>query len=92
MYEKADDIRIELPLGWQVGSLPQPVTIVATVLVYTMKAENDKGALHLERHLKCSLTVLEQKYYTALRGFYQAVRSADEQQIVLQPAGASAGN
>lgn len=92
MYEKADDIHIELPLGWQVGSLPQPVTNDAKVLVYTMKTENEKGALHLERHLKCSLTVLEQKYYNALRNFYQSVRSADEQQIVLQPLGASSGN
>jgi len=92
MYEKADDVRIELPLGWQVSSLPQPVTNDAKLLVYTMKAENDKGALHLERHLKCNLTILDQKYYGALRNFYQSVRSADEQQIVLQPLGVSSGN
>ena len=92
MFEKVDDIRIELPLGWQVGTLPQPVTNDAKLLVYTMKAENDKGNLHLERRLKCDLTILEQKYYNALRNFYQSVRSADEQQIVLQPAGVSAGN
>ena len=92
MNEKVDDVRIELPLGWQVGSLPQPVTNDAKLLVYTMKAENDKDALHLERHLKCGLTILEQKYYNALRNFYQSVRSADEQQIVLQPQGVSSRN
>ena len=92
MYEKSDDVRIELPLGWQVSSLPQPVTNDAKLLLYTMKAENEKGALRLERHLKCSLTILEQKYYNALRSFYQSVRSADEQQIVLQPLGVSSGN
>jgi len=91
-YEKSDDVRVELPLGWQVGSLPQPVNNDAKLLVYTMKVENDKGTLHLERHLKCSLTILEQKYYGNLRNFYQSVRSADEQQIVLQPMGASSGN
>jgi len=92
MYEKSDDVRIELPLGWQVSSLPQPATNDAKVLVYSLKAENDKGTLHLERHLKSSLTILEQKYYNALRNFYQSVRSADEQQIVLQPLGVSSGN
>jgi len=92
MYEKSDDVRIELPLGWQVSSLPQPVTNDAKLLVYTMKTENEKGALRLERHLKCSLTILEQKYYNALRSFYQSVRSADEQQIVLRPLGISSGN
>jgi hypothetical protein len=92
MYEKSDDVRIELPLGWQVSSLPQPATNDAKVLVYSLKAENDKGTLHLERHLKSSLTILEPKYYNALRNFYQSVRSADEQQIVLQPLGVSSGN
>jgi len=91
-YEKSDDVRIALPLGWQVSSLPQPATNDAKVLVYSMKADNDKGTLHLERHLKCSLTILEPKYYNSLRNFYQSVRSADDQQIVLQPLGVSAGN
>ena len=54
--------------------------------------ENDKGSLHLERHLKSNLTFLEPKYYGALRNFYQTVRSGDDEQIVLQPMGASGGN
>jgi hypothetical protein len=91
MYEKSDDVRVELPLGWQVSSVPQPVKKDAKVLVYTLQVEDDKGTLHLERSLNSSLTMLEQKYYGALRNFYQAVRSADEQQIVLQPLGLSSG-
>jgi hypothetical protein len=92
MNEKSDDVRIELPLGWKVSSLPQPVTNDAKVIVYTLKVEDDKGALHLERRLHSSLTILEQKYYGALRNFYQAVRSADDLQIVLQPLAVSSGN
>ena len=92
MYEKSDDVRIELPLGWQVSSLPKPAANDEKVLVYSMKADNDKGTLHLERHLKCSLTMVEPKYYSSLRNFYQSVRSADDQQIVLQPLGVSSGN
>lgn len=92
MYEKSDDVRIELPLGWQVSSLPQPVNNDAKLIVYTMKVENDKSSLHLERSLKSSLTTLDPKYYGTLRNFYQAARSADEQQIVLQPIGLSSKN
>jgi Domain of Unknown Function with PDB structure (DUF3857) len=92
MYEKSDDVRIELPLGWQVSSLPQAVNNDAKLIVYTMKVENDKGTLHLERRLKCSLTILDQKYYATLRNFYQSVRSGDDQQIVLQPMESSGGN
>jgi hypothetical protein len=35
---------------------------------------------------------LEAKYYPALRNFFQAVRTGDEEQIVLQPGTASASN
>jgi hypothetical protein len=91
-FEKADVVHIELPLGWQVGSLPQAQNNDAKVIAYSLKVENNKGSLHVERHLKSNLTFLEQKYYGALRNFYQSVRSGDDQQIVLQPMGTSGGN
>ena len=91
-FEKIDDVRIELPLGWQVGTVPQPVNSDGKIINYSLKVENDKGTLHLERSLKNSITMLDQKYYGALRNFYQSVRSGDEQQIVLQPVGSSSGN
>jgi len=91
-FEKIDDVRIELPLGWQVGTVPQPVNSDGKIINYSLKVENDKGTLHLERSLKSRITILDQKYYLALRNFYQSVRSGDEQQIVLQPVGSSSGN
>jgi hypothetical protein len=91
-YEKTDDVRIELPLGWQVGSVPKAVNNDAKVIAYSLKVENENGTLHLERHLRNNITMLDQKYYAALREFYQTVRSGDDQQIVLQPVGSSSGN
>jgi len=91
-YEKMDDVRIQLPLGWQVSSLPQPLNTDAKVMLYTLKAENDKGSLHVERHLRNGLSYLEVKYYGALRDFYQVVRTGDEQQVVLQPGATAAVN
>ncbi len=90
--EKLDDVRIDLPAGWQVGSLPQPKTEDGKVILYSLKVENDKGTLHLERRLRRDLISLEQKYYPALRNFYQTVRTEDEQQIVLQPGTSAATN
>ena len=92
MYQKQDDVEIELPLGWQVSSLPQPVVQDAKAVVYNLKTENKNGTLHLERQLKVELAYLEPKYYPTLRNFYQLVKNADEQQIVLQPMGVSSGN
>jgi len=90
--QKIDDISIQLPLGWQVSSLPAPQNQDGHVIVYTLKVENDKGTLHLKRLLNVDILQLEQKYYGALRNFYQTVRAGDESQIVLQPGAATAGD
>jgi hypothetical protein len=57
-----------------------------------MQAENNKGTLHLNRALNVDILLLEQKYYPALRNFFQVVRTTDEEQVVLQPASANASN
>jgi hypothetical protein len=62
------------------------------VVLYALNVENNKGTLHLTRKLKIDLLILEAQYYTALRNFFHTVRSGDEQQVVLQPIGASASN
>jgi hypothetical protein len=91
-YEKVDDITIELPPGWQVGSVPPAEDQDKGLVGYSLKVENGKNVLQLTRKLKVDFLILEQKYYPALRLFFQAVRTADEQQIVLQPGTATASN
>jgi hypothetical protein len=91
-YEKVDEVTIELPPGWQVGSVPPAQDQDKGLLAYSLKIENGKDALHLTRKLKVDFLMLDQKYYPALRIFFQAVRTADEGQIVLQPGAATASN
>jgi Domain of Unknown Function with PDB structure (DUF3857) len=91
-YEKLDDVTIDLPLGWQIGSVPPPQVKDGHVVAYSLKVENNKGTLHITRKLNLDVMLLEQKYYMALRNFFQTVRDGDEQQIVLQTGGASATN
>jgi transglutaminase-like putative cysteine protease len=91
-YENVDDITIELPLGWQASSLPAPQKQDGHIILYTLQVDNGKGALHLTRTLNVNILEIEQKYYTALRNFFQNVRAGDEQQIVLQPGTAAASN
>jgi hypothetical protein len=92
MSQKADDVTIELPLGWKVSNLPKPGDRDAKLLVYAMKADEKNGTLHIERRLKRDLVMLEPKYYPAVRSFYESVRTGDEEQIVLQPMGTAARN
>jgi len=91
-FQKVDDIRIELPANWKVDSLPQPRTNDAQLVFYSLKAESEKGGLHLQRTFRSELITLGQEQYQMLRSFYQGVRTGDEEQIVLQPGEASAAN
>jgi hypothetical protein len=84
-FERDDEIDIDLPLGWQISTMPQPQKQDGHIVVYSMKAENNKGTLHLSRTLNVDILMLEQKYYPALRNFFQVVRTGDEQQVILQP-------
>jgi len=88
---KIDDVTIDLPLGWQVSSLPPVQALDAKAALYSLKAEDNKGTLHLTRRLNMDLLMVSQKLYPTLRNFFQVVRTGDEQQIVLQP-GASAAS
>ena len=91
-YEDLDDITIQLPAGWKVESLPRPQEQDGHVVVYDIKAESSNGVLHLTRKFHLDFLLLDPKYYSALRNFFQVVRAGDEDQVVLQPASATASN
>ena len=91
-FQKMDDVSIDLPLSWQVSSVPKPVDHDAKAAKYTLKVESDKGTLHLTRTLRSDLLMIDTKHYGTLRSFFQAVRTGDEQQIIVQPAAAAASN
>jgi hypothetical protein len=91
-YEKADDVTVELPPGWQVSSVPAARNEDGHVVVYTLKVEQSPGTLRLTRKLTVDFLMLEPKYYNALRNFFQAVRTSDAVQIVLLPGEIHASN
>lgn len=90
--EKDDDITVALPAGWQVSSLPKDIVQDSRVVVYSLKAEDQKTSVHITRKLSSDILLMDPKYYLSLRNFYQGVRTADEQQILLQPGGTTASN
>jgi hypothetical protein len=91
-FEKADDVTLELPAGWRIDSVPPAVDQTGRVVGYSLKVEKNKGEVHLSRVVNVDFLMLEAKYYSALRKFFQGVRAGDEQQIVLQPGAATASN
>jgi hypothetical protein len=91
-YSESDDINIQIPAGWQVSSLPPGWNDTGKVVAYTLKVENDKGKLHLTRTLAVDFILMEVKYYTPLRNYFQDIKTTDDQQIVLDPGATRAGN
>ena len=91
-FQKFDEVTIELPLGWQVSSLPPAKIQDARAIKYTLKADESKGTLHVTRALDVDILLVDTKLYPTLRSFFQIVRTSDEQQIVLQPGAAAAKN
>jgi hypothetical protein len=91
-HERAEDVTVELPPGWQVSSVPPPQDKNGKVVVYSLKVEQSPGTLRLTRKLTIDVLLLEQKYYGALRNFFQAVRTSDGVQIVVQPGETHASN
>jgi hypothetical protein len=91
-YEKMDEVTINLPAGWKVSNLPPPQAQDGRIVAYSLKAEAASGTVHVVRKLAFNVLLLEQKYYPALRNFFQVVRNGDEEQILLQPDATSANN
>ncbi|MGA7849503.1 MAG: DUF3857 domain-containing protein [Terriglobales bacterium] len=91
-HEKADDMTVALPPGWQVSSVPTPQNQDRHVVLYTLNVEQSAGTLRLTRKLTFDVLLVEQKYYPALRNFFQVVRTSDGEQIVLQPGEVHASN
>ncbi len=91
-YTKFDDIKIELPLGWKTATVPKPFDQDLKAAEYKLMVENSGVALHIKRDIRCDLVMVPKDMYPSLRGFYQIVRTQDDQQIVLQPGGAAASH
>jgi hypothetical protein len=90
-FQRSDDITIDLPLGWQISSVPEARKLDAKAITYNLDAKNEKGALHLNRALVVDLLLLPQDKYQALRQVFQVVRTVDEEQVALSPGGPTTG-
>jgi hypothetical protein len=91
-YETLDDVTVELPAGWHVASVPAVQNNDGHIVQYSLKVDNNKDVLHLVRKINVDVLMLEVKYYPALRNFFQAVRSGDAEQVLLQPGPSVANN
>jgi len=82
-HQSADHIGIELPANWRVSSTPKPRTDDLTSFVYSTWTEEQAGSLQLNRALSVNSVLVNIKFYGMVQGFFQTVRSGDEDQVIL---------
>ena len=87
-----EHVTINLPTGWLVPDIPQAQKLDLKAATYSLMAENNKSSLHVKRQLVLSLGTVDVKYYPTLRSFFQHVRTADEQQVIVSTGTAAALN
>jgi hypothetical protein len=83
-YDHMDDLRISLPQGWQIASVPKASAVDLKAAKYAYTFRNSEGAAIVHRDLQIQFVLLEQQFYPTLRGLFQSLKSKDEEQIVLQ--------
>jgi hypothetical protein len=91
-YQDIDDVSVVLPPGWQISSLPSAQDEDEKLVAYNLNFEQLPGTVRQRRKLTFDVLLLDQKYYGALRNFFQTIRTGDGEQIVLQPGEVHASN
>ena len=59
---------------------------------YDLAVAGTGNAVQIKRQLKIDFVLMDQKFYAPLRSFFQAVKTSDEQQVLLETGGATSGN
>jgi hypothetical protein len=86
-------VTYQLPAGVTVEGAPADNKIVwAGHAAYLVKSKSDPGKLIIANTVARAFSTAKPEEYTDLRGFYQKVAAANQEQLVLTETAAAAGN
>jgi hypothetical protein len=86
-YQMSDDIAISLPAGMNVETVPAPRNESRDGFDYSLACTVENGTtLHIQRDFRLVKCDFPAFFYDAVRGFFDRVRAADEEQVVLTAA------
>ena len=85
--EEIDDVKFQAPPGYKIETVPALKEIKpGAVVSYEISGSQQGSEAEVKRRLVINGVVFPVQYYTALRSFFNTVKSNDEEQIVLQNA------
>jgi hypothetical protein len=83
-FQVKDDLTVNLPVGYEVESLPERREKTFPFGRYEITREAQGRAVRLVRQLVMDRHFIQVQDYSALRVFYDIVRAGDEEQVVLK--------
>lgn len=85
-----DEVKITVPATLSVGPLPAPQNLNVGAALFTSETKRNGHEITFRRSQTVDMMMIEAKHYNALRKFYSAVLTADQQPLVFAPAAGSA--
>ncbi len=84
-----DEVRLTLPEGFTVATLPAPKQLDAGLLNYKAETTREGNVVTFARTATYKALLIDVKHYAALRKFFSNMTAADQQPLVLAKGGAS---
>jgi Domain of Unknown Function with PDB structure (DUF3857)/Transglutaminase-like superfamily len=81
-----DEVKLTVPANMTVATLPKPEKLDGGALGYQAETKRQEGVITYTRSTNVGVSLIDPKHYPALRNFYSAVTTADQQPLVLVPA------
>ena len=91
-YDETDDIKLRLPSGYKVESLPPARKTDLKAVAWEIAAEAQGNTVEVKRHLAVNGVLFGKDDYTTLRKFFGLVKTNDNAQMVLQNATSAKNN
>lgn len=85
-----DEVKLTIPAELKIATIPAPSELKGGALNYRSETKRQEGVITFKRSSSIGVTMIETKYYDAIRNYYNAMASADEQPLVLTSATAGA--
>jgi hypothetical protein len=85
-HQDSDAVAIQLAPNWKITNSPQTRNQDITAFVFSSSSSANNDTLHLNRQLTINATLVGIQYYPALQTFFEKVRTADADQVILSPA------
>ena len=85
-FQENDYLSIHIPRTLQVGGLPKPQSRDLKIVAYALHEAADGDTLSLDRQMSVDGVLIPVEKFEDLRGFFQSLKAADEEQVIITKA------